>query len=601
MRILVICVSALLIMTCTSTQPAFHPETVTSGDYSQIGKALDERIEKQMKSARVTGMSIGIVDGSDLVWSKGYGFADRERGIAADDQTVYRIGSVSKLLTATAIMDLVESGRIDLDAPVTTYVPELSIRYHGVPGDTIRVRHLLTHHSGLHGDYLYEFAFYKPLEKDVSKAYLEMPGILNSEFAQYPPDHVFSYCNNAFTLLGVIIQRVTGIDYSEYMDQTLFEPLGMTHSSMLLNDRVADQVATGYQMHRPKEMPYIRDLPAGSGLSSVEDMARFMSMYLADGVTVGGDTLLDSATIAAMFEQQNGHVALDRHLEIGYAFWRVNPYDMDFEQSPVGHGGDLPPFHALLMMIPEADLGAVVMTNSNTGTAVIMPAAMEALALAYEIKTGKRIDYANLELVDNFNPLDYKSFEGSYALPIGFATVSADAKHLKLKTGPLTFLLQPRQDGSFGGAAKAFGLIPINSPQLDLLSFHLFEHGGTPIIDMAIAGVNIGIASAIEAPDIPAAWQSRVGKYERINLEQPFTKTQIPFTLLKPRLQINKDGFLLLTGNLFGSPVALPLEPLDETTAVVQGVGRMSGQTVRIEERDGMEVLSWSGMEFVAN
>lgn len=589
---------AILLVSCTGGKVSPLPESWDTGDYSQLEEAFAERTQTLMKKSMVKGVSLAVVNDQKTVWSTGFGWANERSEIPADGNTVYRFGSITKLFTATAIMDLVEQGKIDLDAPIQTYIPEIKINSHAESVDTIRIKHLLTHHSGLPGDRMGGFGFYEPLEPDYHQEYLNMPEYLSNDFVQLGTDSVFAYCNNAFTLLGVVIQRVTGMDYSKYMQQAILDPMGMTNSSLVMTPAIKEKAATGYQMNRELAMPYIRDLPAGSILSSTSDMAEFMKMVLNEGVTSTGDTLLLAETQRDMLTRKNEHVPLDKNINIGWTYWLLNPYDHEFKHIPAGHGGDLPPFHAILILLPGEKLGVTVATNSNTGANLITPLAIDLLRSAYAIKTGKAVDLKQTGEALVYDADNYQQLEGYYVGPAGLTQVKAGKKDLSMSMGPLNLALSPTVDDEFTVKLKLFGFVRLDLEALDPIRVLFFEHSDLPYMELSMGGVSLGATSKIKPVAISQAWQDRVGKYERVDPFTPFTKNQYNYSVEKPRLRMDKkSGFLLLEGTLFGAPMQLPLQPLDDNTAIVMGVGRMSGQTVSIlKEQDG-EVIQWSGMQ----
>jgi CubicO group peptidase (beta-lactamase class C family) len=128
------------------------PQSIARNDYSSVTQYLTRLIEYEMNESKVTGLSIALVDDQHIVWAQGFGYADKTNNIAATPQTVYRAGSVSKLFNATAAMQLVEQGKLDIDQPLQTYLPEFSIKSRFAQAGPITARGILTHHSGLPGD-----------------------------------------------------------------------------------------------------------------------------------------------------------------------------------------------------------------------------------------------------------------------------------------------------------------------------------------------------------------------------------------------------------------------------------------------------------------
>lgn len=151
--VLLVTAGLVALISGCATQPE-KPVPLTRGNYGYAKSYLRWLIPREMSRAEVPGLSIALVDDQRVVWSQGFGYADAERRIPATDQTLYGIGSVTKLFTAAAVMQLAEQGRIDLDVPLTRYLPEFSMRARFADAAPITPRNLLTHHSGLPGDYL---------------------------------------------------------------------------------------------------------------------------------------------------------------------------------------------------------------------------------------------------------------------------------------------------------------------------------------------------------------------------------------------------------------------------------------------------------------
>jgi CubicO group peptidase (beta-lactamase class C family) len=138
---------------CATVPLSERPEVVRRGDYSIVESYASSLIEQEMKKNKITGLSIAVVDDQRIVWSEGFGYANKAGDLKASADTVYNVGSVSKLLTVTAVMQLAEQGKIDIDAPIQTYLPEFRIKTRFPDTDPVTIRGMLTHHSGMPSDY----------------------------------------------------------------------------------------------------------------------------------------------------------------------------------------------------------------------------------------------------------------------------------------------------------------------------------------------------------------------------------------------------------------------------------------------------------------
>ena len=226
-------------------------------------------------------MSIALVDDQQLVWAKGFGLADPKRNVAATENTIYRVGSVSKLFTDTAIMQLVEKGEIDLDAPVERYLPD----FHPANpfGTPVTLRELMSHRSGLVREP--PVGHYFDSTDPTLKATVES---LNSTALVYPPGTHTKYSNAAIAVVGYLLQQHVNQPFPDYLRDAVLKPLGMTASSFVPTSEVrahlADAIIQTYDGRIIQAPTFQLGMqPAGCMYSSVTDLAKFLNMLFADG------------------------------------------------------------------------------------------------------------------------------------------------------------------------------------------------------------------------------------------------------------------------------------------------------------------------------
>lgn len=287
--------AVLLVVGCTTaSRYPERPRFVSAGSYDPVTDYLQKWIPVFMAEKKIPGLGIALADETGIAWAQGFGFADRERHVPFTAQTRSKIASVSKLFTCAAIMKLVEEGKINLDEPLTTYLPEFSIQTRGWPMSGITIRRMLTHHSGLPSDRLKGFIFGDTRPSDYPDSFLRLPSLLAEDHAATPPDTIFSYSNLAFSLLGNVVARVSGQTFENRMQETIFQPLGMRDSSFLMTDEDRLAIAPCYVAGKTEHVPYIRDIPAGGLVSTAADMGRFAKAFIvsADGKS---DFLSDSS------------------------------------------------------------------------------------------------------------------------------------------------------------------------------------------------------------------------------------------------------------------------------------------------------------------
>ncbi len=581
---------ALLLWGCAARlEPPQLPEDQTPGDYSYLKSYGSDLIQAEMKKHKLVGLSIAVVDDQETVWSQGFGYALKSAKKKADANTVYQVGSITKVFTATAIMQLAEQGLVDIDSAITAYLPEFSIKSRFPDMRAPTVRDLLTHHSGLPSDRFKDFTLESPPPEGYDEVFLELPSQLASQYVAQPPGTIFAYCNLGFSLLGNIIDRMSGESYPEYIENHILAPLGMDHSAVIVNDKVNDHMSKGYKRRKETETPYIRDLAAGSILSSADDMAKFAKMIFAEGMA-GEQQILKPETLARMFEPQNEGIALDLDFRIGLAYWLINPMAIEPEQPPASHGGDLPPFHGILLTLPAEKLGVVVLSNSNESSMSVMKIAKEALVLAYEIKTGKARLQKEASPVVAFNEHQLRTMGGQYASPMGLAPVKVKGKRVLVRMLGIKLDFVPHADEHLSVQFRLFGLLPLKIEALDAITLRVEEIKGKQYLALYMGGIFLGLSERIEPVSIPEVWLDRTGKYEDVEKAESPAISDFELTYEA------KTGLLLLKMKFLGMPMAFPLKPLSDTELITLGVGRNLGETIRIANKNGEEFLVYSGL-----
>lgn len=335
---------------------ARHPEVA-----SNI-RLLEAWIESQMAYRGLPGLSIGIVYDQQLIWARGFGYSDVERRIPATPSTIYRVASITKLFTSTAIMQLRDQGKLRLDDPVSKYLPWFKVRSRYTDAPPITIRHLLTHTSGLPR----EAAFPYWTDNDFPTRERLVETLPNQE-AVFAPETKWKYSNLALSLAGEIVSAVSGEPYETYIQKRILEPLGMSSSSVVLPEEQKSRLATGYGRRMPdgkRELRPFTDckgITAAANLSStVEDLARFASLQMRDG-KLGGNQILKGSTLREMHRPQWIQPDWKNGWGLGFAIVR------DGERTLVGHTGSLAGYRTLLMISLEEKVAVIVLTNADDG------------------------------------------------------------------------------------------------------------------------------------------------------------------------------------------------------------------------------------------
>ena len=338
--------------TPTAPIPASTPApALTRQDFEAF---LDALIPSQLQTRNIAGAVVSVVKDGQVLLQKGYGYADFEaKKPALADQTLFRPGSISKLFTATAVMQLVEQGKLDLDRDVTDYVDFPISRTYPEP---ITLRRLLTHTAGfeetLKNLFVAREADMKPL-----RTYLvdQMPARI------FPPGKIPSYSNYGFTLAGYIVERISGEKFERYIDNHILKPLKMNNSSFdqPLPSQIAPQMSKGYlnATKKPREFEFVEAAPAGALSTTAADMTRFMLAFLQDG-TVDGVSILKPETVRQMQTRQFELNPMICGLGVTFMEYWLNPVRV------IGHGGDTVYFHSDMVLVPDAHIGYFLSYNS---------------------------------------------------------------------------------------------------------------------------------------------------------------------------------------------------------------------------------------------
>jgi len=360
-----------------------QPATPPAEKYAAVAAALDKLIAEQVADKRLPALSIALVDDQKIVWARGYGFQDAAKRIPATAETVYRVGSVSKLFTDVAVMQLVEQGKLDLDAPVAKYIPDFKPKT--LPEHKpITLRMLMAHRSGLIreppvGNY------FDPGEPTLKKTVASINGL----DVVYPPGEKQKYSNAAIGVVGYTLQKTQREQFEKYVQRTVLDVLGMKSSSFEptpgVKKNLADAVMWTYHGREfPAPTFELGMAPAGCMYSSVNDLAKFTSCLFAGG-KAGDQQLIKPATIEEMFRPQFAKANDPYGFGLGFMTGILDG------KKRVGHGGAVYGFATEWAAIPSEKLGVVVVCSRDVANAVVTRIANDALRLMMAAKAGNEL------------------------------------------------------------------------------------------------------------------------------------------------------------------------------------------------------------------
>jgi CubicO group peptidase (beta-lactamase class C family) len=337
-------------------------------DPAELEAFLDELFAKQMEEYHIAGAAVSVVKDGKLFFAKGYGYADLEDGSPVDpEETIFRIGSVGKVFTWTAVMQLVEQGKLDLDADINTY---LDFRIPDTFPEPVTIKHLMTHTSG------FEDRHFGSAVSDANDLVPVNEWLVSDIWARVRPPGVAGYSNYNAVLAGYIVARVSGQPYDQYIQEHILDPLGMVHSTVRspIPAELRPLASVGYTYADgvfqafPEYLPQPAGLPSGFHQASVTDMARFMIAHLQGGRY--SDANIAEARLLKETTAQQMHTTLytpdPRLLGTAYGLFDWS----DNGQRTLGHSGYSPPMHSVLLLLPDRNLGVFATFNSSGGGAL---------------------------------------------------------------------------------------------------------------------------------------------------------------------------------------------------------------------------------------
>ncbi len=315
-----------------------------------IQAQIDAIIENAINETQLVGASVGVMRHNEIIFARGYGYADLNKKVEATEHTVYQIGSITKQFTALAIMVLVEQGKLNLNDIMLDYLPNYPQRDH-----KITIDQLLNHTSGIKS-YTDIEKFWEISERDLSRE--ETVDLFSSEPVEFSPGENYQYNNSGYYLLGMIIENVSGMRYADFLKANVWQPLEMFDTHYLGKNKNVENLATGYD-HKDNELVLARPLgmdnpfSGGSLGSSVLDLLKWQT-------ALNEDQLISRQSYNKMIEP--GLLTGGKHTTYGYGFFMSNLNG----HRKIEHGGTINGFRAQLSYYPDDGLTVTVLCNHNS-------------------------------------------------------------------------------------------------------------------------------------------------------------------------------------------------------------------------------------------
>ena len=543
-------------------------------------------LEKKIKQHNVTGLSVAIEIDNEIVFSEGFGFSNKTENRRATKKTEYPIGSVSKIITSTAILKLYSDGIIDIDNTYKSYVPDFSMKSHFKENEDFTIRHLLSHYAGV--PRLLAKGFLKKQEPESLESLL---AISKKEYLIAPPGKVYQYSDWGVDLLALLVERVTGLSYEDYVEKTIFKPLGMEHSYF-----GPAKHTKGY--NRGNEINTYEYSYSGSDgvVSSVLDMLKVTRLYTNNGKYNRLQFFTPEIAKEALRRQfVNAELAYDTGEGL---MWEIMKISNDYTRMKFA--GIHEPFFTYIFFVPELNASIVICSNSNSSSAIHWDAwgrFYQLLRDKYDLPEGQRLSGALKESKKiKLSDLEFKTVEGAYNTPMGILDFKRDGDKFDV------YLTSENKKGI--GIPYTDGLIKLYQKRLGI-KIHTLDviwevvDGEVVLVEQYKNGARHVFGAKISSESIPDNWKNAVGVYQVSNYGE--NEYQI---FDKVKLEINKDGILeMIVVAKYPNRMKfqLGLKPVSESLAIIPGYNFefFAGETVSIiEENDGSFFLRLSGYQF---
>lgn len=391
-------------------------------------QSMVELIEREMARRNIPGVAIGILCGEEEHIA-GFGVTNVEHPLPVDGDTLFQIGSTTKTLTASLAMCMVEEGRLNLDAPIRTYLPGLRLADEDTAA-RVTLRHLFTHTGGWAGDYFDDFG---PGDDALAKIVERMAGLPQMT----PLGRYWSYNNAGFYLAGRVLEVVGGMPYERLVQEMLLTPLGMDRSFFFAEQCITYRVAVGHEAVYEDNSPATPTVsrpwalartagPAGGLISTVRDQLRYARFHMNGGVTGDGTRLLAPESVALM---QTPSVAAANGDWIGLSWFIRDVTDKAPGARIVRHGGSTHGQQSAFQMVPARGYACTVLTNSGRGDELTGPVLRLALRLWLDV------------VVEDPQPVPVQAgqlaeYEGHYVAPLTDRIVRVEGETLVIEEVP---------------------------------------------------------------------------------------------------------------------------------------------------------------------
>jgi CubicO group peptidase (beta-lactamase class C family) len=437
---------------CAGFVVVCHPVPRAQAPADPTFETVAELVTAKMRQYHVPGVALGVLRGGHTMM-RGFGVTNIDDPQPVTPETIFPLASISKTVTATTMMRLIEQGRVELHAPVRKYLPEFRTQDEAVSRD-VTIWHLLTHTSGWEGQL-----------SAVDRGDETLAGFvagLSTNMQLAPPGAAWSYNNAGFGVAGRVIEAVTGTTIGDAFNDFVFKPIGLSLAFTRVGDIVTHRFALGHRVSADGTATVVRPFtlgsttPAGGVAMSLSDLLAYARFHLGDGMSAAGARVLTRATLEQMRTPQLRKQATDDDMGIGWHLRTVG------DLHTAAHGGTFAGHILLLELVPEKDFAFAILTNAGNGWRLIQDVERAALR-SYEgatSRTNQAIAHRGLnETLPAVDALagqpDVTPYVGRYVRPMNAVVARAETGRLVLQVRPNSGTPEPDMPVAFFGPDRA--------------------------------------------------------------------------------------------------------------------------------------------------
>jgi len=541
-------------------------------DATRFEAAIADEVARAQRAERAAGMSVGAVNARGASWLKSYGTRDRKTRAPMRNATPYQVGDFSKVLTVMAVLKLASAGRLNLDAPVALYLPTFapSSRFENLPA--IRVRDLLTHHSGLPGATWHGMFHAEGVPQD---------GVVNADqlYLAQPTRQIYAYSNVGFEVAGLVVAAVSGMPYTQYVESEIFAPLGLKESGYELP---AD-AAHGHR--KAEQLPRLlaRDAAALGAFMSAADLLSLMAALLDEKV-LAAKLNISPDFRAQMFAPQNADVALDLDNKTGLA-WQLTNTGRHRVARVARMNIGVPGFRGLVLFAPDERFAALVLANSSGSGESISDLARH--VFDEQIREEKGLEPPDFsEEVPAEVPWPEQAkpalMAPHYATALGLVSFSSEgAGRFTMEFLGFNLRATQRSDGWYQLRYRLLGFVPLSFGIFNKVLVAPAQLGNQQVLLAYFQGGRFLFGQALNASAPDSATKALLGRYRLLNPDGLTAQAKVSTVELTERNGMLLATYRIPTG-LISFDASIPLQPLGEGRFVVPGLGSNMGDVLRL-------------------